>query len=263
MKSYIIPSFALAALALTSCGAPSTPTTWDQIENRGYVIVGLDDTFAPMGFRNQAGEIVGFDVDLAKLVFETLDIEVRFQPIDWSAKFLELDSGSIDMVWNGLTITEPRRLETLFSDPYLANRQIVLTKAGSTISTINQLANKIVGVQLGSASQDAVEATQIFALLNELVTFDTFDLALTDLSLDTIDAIVVDEIYGRYVMSQQPGIYKVLEEDFGDELYGIGFRLGNTTIRDTVNDTLFDLITSGEATAISETWFAEDILLRP
>jgi polar amino acid transport system substrate-binding protein len=262
MKKYVLSFVGLAAFALTSCGAETTPTTWSDIERRGYVIVGLDDTFAPMGFRNQAGEIVGFDVDLAKLVFETLDIEVRFQPIDWAAKFLELDAGTIDMVWNGLTITEPRRLETLFSDPYLANRQIVMTKADATINTLNQLAGKKVGVQLGSASQDAVEANQISALISELVTYDTFNFALTDLSTGTIDAVVVDEIYGRYVMSQQPGLYRVMQEDFGDELYGIGFRLGNTTIRDTVTDTLFDLIESGAAGAISQTWFEEDILLR-
>jgi polar amino acid transport system substrate-binding protein len=262
MKKYWLPSVALAALALSSCGSSPTPTTWDEIIDRGYVIVGLDDTFAPMGFRNTAGDIVGFDVDLAKLVFEKLDIEVRFQPIDWAAKFLELDSGSIDMVWNGLTITEPRRLETLFSDPYLANRQVIMTKVNSTITTIAGLDDKKVGVQLGSASEDAVQANPIIDDLNELVTFDTFDLAIADLSAGNVDAVVVDEIYGRYLISQQPGLYKVLTEDFGDEEYGIGFRLGNTTIRDTVNTTLFDLIENGQAGLVSEAWFAEDILLR-
>lgn len=262
MKKYGLPSVALAALALSSCGSAPTPTTWDEIVDRGYVIVGLDDTFAPMGFRNTAGEIVGFDVDLAKLVFETLDIEVRFQPIDWAAKFLELDSGSIDMVWNGLTITEPRRLETLFSDPYLANRQVIMTKVNSTITTIAGLDGKKVGVQLGSASEDAIQANPIIDDLNELVTFDTFDLAITDLSTGTVDAVVVDEIYGRYLISQQPELYTVLAEDLGDEEYGIGFRLNNTTIRDTVNTTLFDLIENGQAGLVSETWFAEDILLR-
>lgn len=251
----------LGSVALASCGTATIPSTWEQIESRGYVIVGLDDTFAPMGFRDNQNEIVGFDVDLAKLVFETLDIEVRFQPIDWAAKVLELDAGNIDMIWNGLTITEPRKLEMLFSDAYIANRQIVMTKTGITLNTIAELADKKVGVQLGSASESIVKANAIFDDLAELVTFDTFNLALTDLNAGTIDAVVLDEIYGRYVISQTPNTYRVMNESFGDETYGIGFRLGNTTIRDTINDTLFDLIESGEALAISQKWFAEDVFL--
>ena len=88
-----------------------------------------------------------------------------------------------------------------------------------------------------------------------------FRSALTDLSAGTIDAVVLDEIYGRYIISQTPNAYRVMEEDFGDEVYGIGFRLENTTIRDTVNDTLFDLIESGDALSISQKWFAEDVFL--
>ena len=261
MKKVQISLAVLGGIALTSCGANVIPTTWEDIVDRGYVIVGLDDTFAPMGFRDEANEIVGFDVDLAKLVFETLEIEVRFQPIDWGAKVLELDAGNIDMIWNGLTITEPRRLEMLFSDAYIANRQIVMTKTGETINTIADLAGLTVGVQLGSASQSIVEANAIADDLEELVTYDTFNLALTDLSAGTIDAVVLDEIYGRYIISQTPNTYRVMEEDFGDEVYGIGFRLDNTSIRDTVNDTLFDLIESGDALSISQKWFAEDVFL--
>jgi polar amino acid transport system substrate-binding protein len=201
-------------------------------------------------------------VDLAKLVFETLDIEVRFQPIDWAAKVLELDAGNIDMIWNGLTITEPRRLEMLFSDPYIANRQIVLTRATDTFDTIAQLATKKVAAQLGSASEDAIKANPIFTQLEaNFISTDTFNDAILQLSSSNIDAVVVDEIYGRYLISQNPGEYRVMTETLGDEFYGIGFRLGNTTIRDTVNDTLFDLIESGEALAIAETWFAEDVFL--
>jgi polar amino acid transport system substrate-binding protein len=249
-----------AVVGLASCGAPSIPTTFDALVDRGYVIVGLDDTFAPMGFRNDQNELVGFDVDLAKLVFETLDIEVRFQPIDWAAKVLELDAGNIDMIWNGLTITEPRRLEMLFSDPYISNRQIVLTKADATIDTIAELDGTTVAAQLGSASEDAIKANAIFEDLT-LITTDTFNDALLELDANSVDAVVVDEIYGRYLISQNPGEYRVMTETLGDEFYGIGFRLGNTTIRDTVNDTLFDLIESGDALAIAQEWFAEDIFL--
>jgi len=104
----------IGVIVLSACGTESTPTTWAEIEERGYFIVGLDDTFAPMGFRDNDGNLVGFDVDLAKAVSEKLGVEVRFQPIDWDAKVLELNSGNIDMIWNGLTITDSRKEEMSF-----------------------------------------------------------------------------------------------------------------------------------------------------
>jgi polar amino acid transport system substrate-binding protein len=249
------------AISLSAC-QESVINDWDQLVERGYVIVGLDDTFAPMGFRDETGALVGFDVDLAKQVFESLNIEVRFQPIDWDAKVLELDSGTIDMIWNGLTITEARKEEMLFSDPYLANRQIVLTRIDQTINTIDALSGLEVGVQISSASESAVRANAIFSQLGELVQYDTFNQALLDLKNGTIDAVVIDEIMGRYIISQQPDTYRVMSEDFGNETYGIGFRLASTTIRDLVNQTLFDLIEDGTLIEVSKLWFDEDILLR-
>jgi polar amino acid transport system substrate-binding protein len=261
MKKSLVSFAAVAGFAVTGCAVP-TPTTWEAIENRGYVIVGLDDTFAPMGFRDSNNEIVGFDVDLAKLVFDTLDIDVRFQPIEWGAKVLELDAGNIDMIWNGLTITEPRRLEMLFSDPYINNRQVVLTRFNDTIDTLAELTSVKIGVQSTSASETIVEENVTFTGTGELLKYDTFNEALIDLKNGLISAVVMDEIAGRYAISQQPNQFRVMSEDFGGEQYGIGFRLANDTIRDTINDTLFDLIESGEATAISETWFSEDVLIR-
>ena len=236
---------------------------WSEIEDRGYVIVGLDDTFAPMGFRDVDGELVGFDVDLARAVFEEIGIEVRFQPIDWDAKVLELDAGTIDMIWNGLTITDARKEEMLFSDAYLANRQVVMVRDGVMIDALSDLAGLSLGVQISSAAEAAVSANAVADTLGELVKFDTYNQALLDLKNGTIDAVVIDEIMGRYIISQEPGVYRVMAEDFGDETYGIGFRLESTSIRDLVNQTLFDLLERGDLTAISNTWFSEDILLRP
>ena len=103
--------------------AEQTSDAYDQIVERGYIIMGLDDTFAPMGFRDEKNEIVGFDVDLAKEVFARLDLEVKFQPIDWTMKETELNSGNIDLIWNGYTITEERKQKVSFTKPYLKNRQ--------------------------------------------------------------------------------------------------------------------------------------------
>lgn len=251
----------LFGIFLASCQTEGVINTWEDIEERGYFIVGLDDTFAPMGFRDSEGNLVGFDVDLAKEVSRRLGVEVRFQPIDWDAKVLELNAGTIDMIWNGLTITESRLEEMSFSFPYIANSQIIMVKAGSSIETMNDLVGKTVGVQISSASDDAVSGSDIFDDLDGYERYDTFNLALVELSNGTIDAVVIDEIMGRYIISQNPTAYDVLEDNFGDETYGVGFRLESTDIRDQINQALLDMIADGTAAEISTTWFNEDIFL--
>jgi polar amino acid transport system substrate-binding protein len=235
--------------------------TWEDIEERGYFIVGLDDTFAPMGFRDNDGELVGFDVDLAKEVSQRLGVEVRFQPIDWDAKVLELNGGSIDMIWNGLTITDARKEEMLFSNPYIANTQMIMVKAGSDIDVMSDLAGKRVGVQVSSAAEEAVLANEVSDDFSELLKYDTYNLALLELENGTIDAVVVDEIMGRYIISQNPGVYQAATDNFGEEEYGVGFRLESSDIRDTINDVLAEMIEDGTAGEISIRWFDEDIFL--
>jgi polar amino acid transport system substrate-binding protein len=251
----------LGIVTLASCGE-EVVQTWEGIEDRGYVVVGLDDTFAPMGFRDDQGELTGFDVDLANEVGRRLNIEVRFQPIDWDAKVLELNSGTIDMIWNGLTITESRLEEMVFSNPYLENTQMVMILKDANITNIADLAGLKVGVQISSASEDAVVANDIYDDLGELVKFDTFNSALLELQNETVDAVVIDEIMGRYIMSLNPGVYDVLEDNFGEETYGIGFRLESSDIRDQINQVLAEMISDGKASEISVKWFDEDIFLR-
>lgn len=262
MKKLIVMFiFVLSLVLLAGCNQRPI-SEWDDISKRGYIIVGLDDTFAPMGFRDNSGELVGFDVDLAKAVSEKIGIEVRFQPIDWDAKVLELNSGKIDMIWNGLTITESRKEEILFSDPYIANTQMIMIRNDSTIDTISDLAGLRVGVQISSAAEEAVSANSIVDSLGELVKYDQYNQALLELKNGTVDAVVIDEIMGRYIISQSDGEYKVATENFAEETYGIGFRLDSTSIRDAINQALFEMIADGTATEISIKWFDEDIFIR-
>jgi len=246
---------------LLGCTSNEELTAWEKIQEQGYFTVGLDDTFAPMGFRDNDGNIVGFDVDLAKEVASRLNVDVVFQPIDWDSKVLELDSGAIDMIWNGLTITDARLLQMCFSNPYLANRQIIIINTDSSIDTIASLSGKKVGVQISSASEEAVNANAVVDSFDELVKYDTYTQALLDLKNGAIDAVVIDEIMGRYMLTQTADTYKVASEDFGSEEYGIGFRLNDTDLRDLFNQTLQEMIDDGTASQISITWFGEDIFL--
>lgn len=97
----------------------------------GHFTLGLDADFAPMGFTDDNGEIVGFDIDLAKAVGEKMGVDVEVKPIDWDSKDMELSSGKIDVIWNGFSITDERRQEVLFSNPYLSTKQSIVVKKGS------------------------------------------------------------------------------------------------------------------------------------
>ena len=260
-KILLIGMMFFTMLGVVACNNQSDGTL-ETIASRGYFVVGLDDTFAPMGFRDTSGNIVGFDVDLAKEVARRLDVEVRFQPIDWDAKVLELNAKNIDLIWNGLTITEPRKLEMTFSNPYIANAQAVLVKADSGMTQLSDLAGKKIGVQISSAADEVVSASSIRASFQEYLKFDTYATALLELRSGFVDAIVIDEIMGRYLIAQSGDNLVFLEEDFGEEEYGIGFRFGDIAFRDRVNEILQEMITDGTVTQISLKWFGEDVFLR-
>ena len=138
---------------LAACGDKET-------ESKTTLVIGIDDKFAPMGFRDANNDIVGFDIDYARAAAEKMGVEVKFQPIDWKTKELELSSGRIDLIWNGYTITEKRKEQVLFTKPYLENSQVVVTAVDSDIQTIEDLAGKNVGIQaLSSALAIPVSAS--------------------------------------------------------------------------------------------------------
>ncbi|MGO2299341.1 transporter substrate-binding domain-containing protein, partial [Paucilactobacillus nenjiangensis] len=120
----------------------NTEDTWTHIQKRGKVIIGLDDSFVPMGFRQKNGKLVGYDIDLARAVFKQYGIKVDFQPIDWSMKETELRNGTIDLIWNGYTMTPAREGKVLFSRPYQQNQQILVTKTKYNINNFSDMAGK-------------------------------------------------------------------------------------------------------------------------
>jgi len=129
MKKIII--LLVMAMTILMCSVEKTDKKETKNEDKlpQKVVVGLDDTFAPMGFKNEKGELIGFDIDLAKAVAEKLKIEVEFKPINWDSKIMDLNSGNIDLIWNGLTITPDRAKETEISKAYLSNNQIIIVKS--------------------------------------------------------------------------------------------------------------------------------------
>ena len=225
------------------------------------IVVGLDDHFPPMGFRDEKNEIVGFDIDLAKEAAKRLGVQVTFKPIDWSAKEAELSGKRIDVLWNGLTITEERKANILFTKPYLENRQIVVVTEKSPIKTKAELKGKVVGVQDGSSAVDAVQKDEKAAkAIKELKKFADNVTALMDLSAGRLDAIVVDEVVGRYYIAKKADEYRVLDEHFGTEDYGIGTRKDDTDLMSKIQKAMDDMKADGTAATISTKWFGKDIV---
>lgn len=239
----------------------SEDTSLEDIKAAGKFVVGLDDTFAPMGFRDEDGNLVGFDIDAAKEVAKRMGVEVEFKPIDWQSKELELKSGKIDMIWNGLTITEERKKNMAFTDPYLDNLQIVVVPIGSDIKTKADLAGKRVGLQQDSSALNALMADEeIYNFVGEVVQYPENFEALLDLQSGRIDAVIVDEILGKYYINKNPGVFEVLEENFGEEEYGVGLRLEDKKLLEELNRILKEMKEDGTMAEISKKWFGEDIV---
>lgn len=226
------------------------------------LVIGIDDKFAPMGFRDENNNIVGFDIDYAKAAAEKMGMKVKFQPIDWETKESELSSGRIDLIWNGYTITDERKQKVLFTKPYLKNSQVVVTLADSKLSKLNDLAGKVVGLQSLSSASDALNANPIKSKIKTITEFSDNVLALSDLKTGRVDAVVIDEVVINYYMSKQKNTFKLLDESLAPEEYGVGVKKGNDELLQKLQKALDEMNTDGTAAKISEKWFGEDKVIK-
>jgi polar amino acid transport system substrate-binding protein len=251
-------------ITLTGCSSKTSADSYSKLKERGYVTVGLDDTFAPMGFKDANGNIVGFDVDLAAEAFKRIGLSVKFQSIDWSMKETELSSGNIDMIWNGYSITPERQGKVAFTKPYLENKQIIITLADSSINSKADLKGKKVSTQSGSSSLDAINKDSEFVKSisgGTPILFDNYNDAFMDMEAKRSDSLVADEILVRYYMKERgEGKYKILSDNFGTEEYGVGLRKGDTTLLNKINEALDAMKKDGTSSKISMKWFGENIV---
>lgn len=230
------------------------------LKERGVFVLGLDDSFPPLGFRNEDNEIVGYDIDLAKEVVKRLGVTFKAQPIDWDAKEMELATGKIDCIWNGLTMTPDREAVLAFTQPYLNNDQVLVVRENSGIETLADMKGKTVGIQSGSTAQIAVEGDEEFAAsLGSKVMFKDNVTALNDLDIGGIDGVVMDSVVANYSIAQSKKAFKVITDPLAQEAYGVAFRKSDIQLRDEVQKILIEMQNDGTVTAISEKWFGRDI----
>jgi len=236
---------------------------WDYIKEKGTLVIGLDDTFAPMGFRNEKNELVGFDIDLANAVGEKLGIKIEFRPIDWNAKEMELSSKRIDCIWNGMSATEERQKNMTLTKKYLNNRIVIMTMDDLLeVNSVDDLKNIKIGTQVDSAALETMQDNDAYDSFSANITeYNTYDEAILDMQAGRIDCIVVDQVLGDYKNTQMGSVMKECSFNFGDDFYAIGCRKGENDLADKINNALQDLIDDGTAADISIKWFGKDIVI--
>lgn len=262
MKKLLSVVLAVACVfALASCSKKSeSDNSLKALLDRGEFVLGLDDSFPPLGFRNEKNEIVGYDIDLAKEVASRLGVKFRAQPINWDSKEQELATGNIDCIWNGLTITAERQNALSFTKPYLKNAQVVVVKKDSGIKSLSDLSGKIIGLQAGSSAADAVEADSGFkSSLKAIVEFKDNIMALNDLEIGGVDGVVMDLIVANYSITTSGKNFIVLDEGLSAEDYGIAFRKNEIQLTEKVQSVLEEMAADGTVAKISSAWFGSDI----
>ena len=281
MKKRLLSAVMASAmvLSLAACGGAKTETTAAETTAEkkeetttsgttaaetaeaagGTLIVGFDQDFPPMGFVGDNGEYTGFDLDLAKEVASRLGLEYRAQPIAWDSKDMELESGNIDCIWNGFTITG-REDDYTWTTPYMANKQVFVVANDSDIKSQADLAGKVVEVQADSSAEAALKENQDLAnTFGQLLTTPDYNTAFMDLEQGAVDAVAMDVIVAGYQIKQRNADFKILDDSLSEEEYGVGFKKGNTELRDKVQGALEEMAADGTLAKISDEWFGEDV----
>ena len=249
----------------TSAQGSSSETAGDSTEAEtpaaDTLIVGFDSAFPPMGFVGDDGEYTGFDLDLAAAVADRLGMGIEYKPIDWNSKDMELDSGTINCIWNGFTMTG-REDDYEWSDPYMKNEQIFVVRGDSEYTSAADLEGKVINVQMDSSAQHALDENQelasTFAEIRPVADYLT---CLMELESGAVEAVAMDEVFASYYITQNDKDFRILDDVIAEEEYGVGFKKGNTQLRDQVNDTLKEMAKDGTLAEISEKWFGEDLTI--
>ena len=242
-----------------------TEDSKDKENSDKQFIVGFDAEYPPYGYKDDNGEYVGFDLDLAQEVCARNGWELVKQPIDWDSKDMELNSGSIDCIWNGFTITG-REDDYTWSKPYVDNSIVVVVKEGSGIEKKEDLAGKVVAVQADSSGlaaltdeEDNEENLKLAASFSDLQQVADYNTAFMNLEAGAVDAIVVDIGVADYQLESRTG-FAILDDKIRTEQYAVGFKLGNEELRDQVQSTLDEMVKDGTFDDIAKKWDLSDMV---
>ena len=238
----------LIVMGLTACGGDDTKTDMEYVKDKGTLVVGITD-FAPMDYQDADGNWIGFDADLAKAFGAKLGVDVKFQIIDWDNKAFELESKTIDVVWNGMTLTDKVKAAMDCSNPYCNNQQIVIVKkdVADKYQTKESVKGLKFAVEEGSAGQEQVEALGAdFVVVSDQAT------ALAEVKAGTVDAAVIDSLMAGAMVGEGTGFADLMYTvGLNDEQYGVGFRKGSDLVAE-LNAFFVEYYASGEMMTLAE-----------
>lgn len=244
-------------VSMTACGDNNKEANNDS----NTFTVGFDQDFPPYGYVGDDGEFTGFDIEMATECAKRMGKEIVLQPIDWDAKDMELEAGTIDCIWNGFTING-REDDYTWSKPYMDNYQVFVVKSDSGIVSATDLAGKVVEVQKESSAQSALESeehTDLLASFGQFLTVDQYNTAFMDLESGAVDAVAIDVGVAKFQLLGKEDKFTILDEEISTEQYGIGFLKGNESLRDEVESTLMEMVKDGTFAKISTKYFGEDV----
>jgi polar amino acid transport system substrate-binding protein len=225
-------------------------------------VVGFDAEYPPYGYLDEAtGDYTGFDLELAEELCKRRGWTLKKQPINWDNKDAEIDSGTIDCIWNGMTYTG-REAAYTWSKPYVNNSIVIAVLADSDIQTAADLAGKVVIVQSDSSAETALKSEELAALTGtfaDLQRNPSYNTCFTDMKSGAVDAVAVDIGVARYQMRNNPDTFRVLDEPIATEQYAIAFKLGNEALRDQVQETYDEMLADGTVMTIAQK-YADDAL---
>ncbi|MBM7637017.1 amino acid ABC transporter substrate-binding protein [Streptococcus saliviloxodontae] len=262
---------AVAVVTLAACGQSKTSSekvskdNWEKYTETKEVTIGFDNTFVPMGYEDKSGNNVGFDIDLANAVFAEYGIKVKWQSINWDMKETELNNGTIDLIWNGYSMTDERVKKVSFTNPYMVNKQVLVTKKSSNISSVAGMKDKKLGAQAGSSGYDTFTSNP--KILKDIVAdgdatqYETFSQALIDLDADRIDGLLIDRVYANYYLKQENKLsdYNIIDAGYESESFSVGARKADKTLVKKINEGFKKLYKEGKFQEISNKWFGEDV----
>ena len=255
MKKKIVCLLAmtLAAVAVTGCGT--------QKDAGKTFTVGFDAEYPPYGYMDDNGEYTGFDLELAQAVCDMEGWELVKTPIDWDSKDMELDSGSIDCIWNGFTING-REDDYEWTQAYADNSQVIVVAEGSGIASLADLAGKTVGVQAASAALELLQGDQadLAGTFSGLQEFADYNSAFVELQAGSVDAVAMDIGVANYQLKTRGEGYKILDEVLNSEQYGVGFKKGNTELCKIVDADLTKLAQDGTIAKLAEKYDIADLI---
>ena len=261
--------FAVCFLGITSCSKNKTEAAAavpadavEALKARGVLKMGYDVQFPPLAYTDENGDLVGYDVELAEEVTKRLGVTLQPHPIDWDDKDNELENGTIDCVWSGYTITEPRKKAHSLTFPYLSNDQVLIVRKDGAVKSFNDLQGRVIGLRSASSSEDAINENPSFKNnLGDIIEYKDNKSCLDDLKVGAIDAMVMDGCFAYFIATRTGEPFDVVKTPLSSEEYSICFRKNEPELRDAVETILLEMAKDGTIAKISTKWFGQDVSL--